>query len=272
MHGIRGRHEVNGALRAMGRFAWWMIRLGLLVAGAGLVFVLSLWSTVEGHFAASRVDVPDVRGLDEAAAGERLEKLGLALEVEQREAHDAIEAGLIVSQAPIPGAQSRKGRAVTVVVSLGAVRVVTPALVGRTRREALIELRRQQLAPGDIVQVHSPRPANDVIGQVPAPGGALDPTGRVGLVVSLGPAAHAFVMPDLQGRRLTEAERLFGAVGMRVAEVREQFVPGQADGIVQSQSPERGSRVLRETAVRLVISRSSPLPTSVAPPSGATEE
>jgi serine/threonine-protein kinase len=243
-----------------------VIRVGMLLAAAGFVFLAALWSTLQDHFEASRVAVPDVRNLDEATAREQLDAQGLGLEIEQREAHESIEAGLITHQNPVPGAQTRKRRDVKVVVSLGAVRLAAPALIGRTRREALIELRRQKLVAGDIVQVHSARAADDVIGQEPPPGGALDPTGRVGLVVSLGPPAHAFVMPNLRGRRLTEAERLFGAVGMRIAEVREQFIPGQPDGIVQSQSPERGSRVVRETAVRLIISRSSPLPTSVAPP------
>ena len=66
-------------------------------------------------------------------------------------------------------------------------------------------------------------------------------------------------MPDLEGRRVSEAERLFGQVGMRIAEVKEQFVPGVADGIIQSQSPARGSRVTRESSIRLVVSRSSPI-------------
>ena len=263
---------MNRVLRAAGRFAWWMIRLSVLLAGAGVIFLLALWSTVEGHFEASKVVVPDVRGLDVDAARGRVAAQGLELEIDLREPHESIEAGLVTVQDPIPGASSRKGRQVKVVVSLGAVRIVAPELVGRTRREALIELRNQKLVLGDVVQVHSGRPVDDVLGQVPPPGGALDPTGRVSLVVSLGPHAHAFVMPDLRGRRLSEAERLFGSVGMRVAEVREQFVPGQADGTVQSQSPDRGSRVMRETPVRLVVSRSSPLPTTVAPPSGAREE
>lgn len=250
---------MNRAGRALWALASWTLRLGLFVAGAALVFVLSLWSTVEGHFAASAVVVPDVRSLTEDAAGARLAEFGLGFSVEDRKPDDVVEAGLVLFQDPTPGTASRRGRAVKVTVSAGLARFATPSIIGSSRRESIIALRNAELAAGEVLQVHSAKPLEEVLAQVPPPGAALDPNGRVSLLVSAGPRRPSFVMPDFAGHRVVEAERVLGQVGMRIAEVKEQFVPGVPDGTVQSQSPVRGSRVTRESTIRLVVSRSSPM-------------
>lgn len=251
--------DLSRAARALWGLTTWTLRVGLFLAVAVVVFVLSMWSTVEDHFAASAVVVPDVRGLSEDAAGTKLSGVGLRFTVEETRPDEVVEAGLVLFQDPSPGAAWRKGREVKVILSAGLARFATPPLIGHTRREAIIALRNAELSVGEVLQVHSSRPAEDVLAQAPAPGAALDPSGRVGLLVSRGMRRPAFVMPDLAGHRVSEAERLFGQVGMRIAEVKEQFIPGIADGTIQSQSPARGTRVTRESSIRLVVSRTSPL-------------
>ena len=253
-----------------------MLKLSLFVAGAVLACALTIWLTVDKHFRESEVVVPDVRGVSIDDATARLKSAGLTLSIDARRPHESLEAGLVSYQDPIPGAATRRGREVRVTVSTGRVSVTIPDLVGRSRREAALALRNDQLVLRDAVQVHARSPPDTVLAQAPRVGEALDENGDVDLLVSLGSDKVAYVMPDLRGHRAIDVERVLAEAGLRLGDVRREPAPGQAEGTVRSQLPPPGSRVYRDTAVMVVVAGGADMrmamPAPEAPDPVAEEE
>jgi beta-lactam-binding protein with PASTA domain len=75
----------------------------------------------------------------------------------------------------------------------------------------------------------------------------------VNLLVSEGPAENAYVMPDLTGLTLGEAQRRLEACGLVMEKVA--FTPGPEErrGAIVGQSQPRGSRVVPGTHVDLQL-------------------
>ena len=252
-------------MRAVLGVAGFLLKAGLLLAVAGVIAALSLWHTVDSQFRASEVKVPDVRGLTLDEATSLLARSELGLFVEARRPHESVAPGLVTYQDPVPGASTRKQRMVKVTLSAGQQLATVPKLVGRTRREATIELRTEHVTLGQVLQVSAMAPADEVLAQSPAGGAPLEEGGRVDLLVSAGPRRRAWVMPDLRGRPASTAREALAMAGLRIASEREQYEPGVAPGFVRGQDPLPGTRVLREAGVSLTVSRGPEPPVSGRP-------
>jgi len=250
------RGPVRRVFGALFSVAWWGVKIGLLLAGAVGVAVLSgLW-TVDRSFQESEVVVPDVVGLDVDEASRALSEANLELRVEARRPHDTVEEGHVFYQEPLAGQSSRRGRQVAVVLSAGPGRIPVPDLAGQSPRAAVLALRQRGLEIGDVIRVHEARAkAGDIFAQDPPAGTPVRENAKVHVLASLGPWPRTYVMPDLRGRPLSRVEVLLAAVGIRVADVRQQVTPGQPEGLVQAQLPPPGTPVSTDAAVSLVVSR-----------------
>lgn len=233
-----------------------------LFAVAGIICALSLWNTVDSQFRASEVTVPDVRGRTLDGATALLAESELGVFVEARRPHETVAPGLVSYQDPVPGASTRKNRMIKLTVSAGTQLSTVPALAGRTRREATIQLRTEHVALGQVVSVSANVPPDVVLAQSPPAGSPLEEGGRIDLLVSSGPRRRAWVMPDLRGRTADTAREVLVLTGLRLAQEREQYEPGVAPGYVRGQDPAPGTRVLREAGVSLTVSRGPEPPIS----------
>jgi serine/threonine-protein kinase len=65
---------------------------------------------------AAMVDVPDVRGLDEASASRQLREAGFVVSTSTVDTADSAKDGIVVSQNPLPAKQLKKGSTVTIVI------------------------------------------------------------------------------------------------------------------------------------------------------------
>jgi serine/threonine-protein kinase len=116
-----------------------------------------------------RREVPRLAGLTAAVAYGRLDALGLHHE-ERKAFSDTVKAGVVMDQAPDPGARVRKGDNVTVTVSAGPQPVTLPrGLSGRPVDDVVTELRRLGLTVTRSGQV-SDQPSGTVIAVAPATG------------------------------------------------------------------------------------------------------
>jgi serine/threonine-protein kinase len=198
--------------------------------------------------------VPDVAGMTFEEAARTLGRAELELRVEARRPHDAIDEGRVFYQEPLAGQSTRRGRQVAIVLSTGPGRIEVPDLAGQSPRAAVHSLRSLGLELGDVVRVHEPRvPSGDIFAQDPPPGSPAREGTQVHVLASLGAWPRTFVMPDLRGRPLPRVEALLASVGIRVAEVRQQVVPGQPAGLVHAQQPPAGAPVRSDAAVSLVV-------------------
>ncbi len=238
-----------------GKGSWrvlaWLVGGGVLVGFVGLgSFCVALRADRRSNL----VEVPDWTGraTEEAAAEAR--RLELVLEVGDRRHDPGVAVDRIVQQDPAPGTQVRHGRAIRVVVSLGGETLIVPSVLGQPSRQAELELRRHGLIPGWDARIHGDGvSAGQVLDQSPH-GGALSVSGeRVHRLVSDGPRQPRWVMPELAGRPLRDAQEWITLCGFRSGTVRRVPAEGRPSGTVVGQRPLFGYPIARRDIVELTV-------------------
>lgn len=133
------------------------------------------------------VEVPKVVGLTRDDASERLSALGLKATVAAEVFHDTVPPGVVVSQAPDPGANLHRGAVVRLSVSKGPETFPMPDVRERSRDEAVRTLE----GSGLVVTVEEVRgffrPRNIVADQEPKPGTSVRRGERVTIYVWISP-------------------------------------------------------------------------------------
>jgi eukaryotic-like serine/threonine-protein kinase len=231
----------------------WMMRMALLAFILASAAFLSALTAMRLAIQGREVVMPDLAGKMSREALVTLQGRGLGMKVEDR-IYDGQSLDTIVRQSPPAGTRVKVGQFAHVVLSLGPQNVSIPSLSDKSLRAARIELLRSGLQIGEISEVPlSGAPEEMVLDQDPQPGtkGASSP--HVDLLVAEPPVASAFVMPELSGLPLPEAEARLSAAGLKVAHVTYLPLTGASHGVVTSQLPYRGARVDSNSAVDLQV-------------------
>jgi beta-lactam-binding protein with PASTA domain len=92
-----------------------------------------------------------------------------------------------------------------------------------------------------------------VVEQEPRPGTSDITSPHVDLLVSLGARSPAYVMPEVVGLPLAEAESKLGGSGLKVAKLTFSPFPGTLHGTVAVQTPSRGARVDSNSTIELQL-------------------
>jgi eukaryotic-like serine/threonine-protein kinase len=184
-----------------------------------------------------RFEVPEVVGLDRAAAEAALVEASLvAGEVEER-FDEQVPEGIVVEQGVAPGEQVPEGTAVPFAVSKGPEAIEIPDVVGRsvdgaeqTLENAGFTVRISEAYSDDV-------PAGVVVSQEPSSGtGVRDDV--VEIVVSLG--AEVVAVPEVEGRSYDDAVAAIEEAGLVVRRM-ELFPTGP--GRVVRQDPRAGTEL-----------------------------
>jgi beta-lactam-binding protein with PASTA domain len=237
--------------KRVSRAVLWIVGGGAVVGAVGLAsFCVALRSDRRSNL----VEVPDWigRGREEALA--QAQASGLVIEVAEMRHDPGVAVDRIVQQDPPPGSEVRHGRTIRVVVSLGGETLTVPKVTGQPARQAEIEMRRQGLTPGWEARVHDDSvPVGVVIDQAPI-GGTLSVSGeRVHRLVSEGPRVPRWVMPDLAGLTLRDAQEWITLCGFRGGAVRRVPADGRRSGTIVGQLPLSGYPVARRDVVELTV-------------------
>jgi len=229
--------------------------VGALAAGS-VLFALAFFGAMRLSIRSSEVTVPDLLGLTEDEASRVARPLSLVIEVADRRHDPRVASGRVLQQEPSGGASVRRGRRVKVVLSLGGEILRVPSLVGQGFRAAEIELRRQGFAPVEDARAFS-REAEPgmVLAQVPPAGSPAVPGARVHRLVSEGPIADRWVMPDLVGRTREVAERWIDSSGLRRGPVRVVDSAEGRSGTVIGQLPLAGHPLESRGVVELSVAK-----------------
>jgi beta-lactam-binding protein with PASTA domain len=124
------------------------------------------------------------------------------------------------------------------------------------------------LQVGEITAVYLPqKDPDEVIQQDPPPRATNTGSPRVNLLVSQGARPEEYVMPDLIGMPLADAEKMIGAAGLHVGKITFVQSTEQPKGNVLAQTPARGAKIVAKGNVELQVVGTPPAPP--APP--ATE-
>ena len=112
------------------RTIWpWLLAV-LLIAGA-LVGGWFAYQALQDQLSAAKpVAVPDVKGVEEQLAVQKIRTAGLK-ELVQREPNADVEVGIVSEQDPQPGDRTEKGNFVTIIVSTGPKKVDVPTSSAR---------------------------------------------------------------------------------------------------------------------------------------------
>lgn len=202
----------------------------------------------------AEVNVPDLTGLPLQEAASALEERALTLREVGSVYNADIPEGRVVRQDPTAGASVRKERAVSVVLSKGPDVSTVPQLEGESLRHAVMLLLRLGLSQGTVAHSFSPEiPADHVIGTDPAFGTSLRKGSAVSLLVSLGPEADDYVMPDLRGLSLHETARALERMGFTVSvtQSRWQSIFRHGAPTIEKQMPLPGKRVRKGDEIQL---------------------
>lgn len=255
----RRRRRGAGAGDAVSPSPW--IRVGLLALalvlggyGVGYLFATQILFPAPEPIGELNA-VPDVRGLDGAAAEARALEAGLALGSVDSVRHPSVPAGVIFGQSPLPGQLSLPGGPIDLTVSMGPEVRPVPELVRLAADRALVILDAAGFTVS-VDSVDSDEPAGRVLATEPPGGQELVLTSLVQLVVSRGPAPVS--MPDLVGLDETEARFLLDSLGLQVSDVVTRFAPDQ-EGRVIGQDPPADSLITPGSAVRLIVGNPGPI-------------
>jgi len=224
-------------------------QLFILLAVAFLSAITTMRLAIQGR----EVAVPRVTGLRAGDAQATLASRSLGMKIADRVYSD-LPPDFVVRQSPPVGSRVKVHQRAHVVLSLGPQKVSVPALVGETLRAARIKLLRAGLQVGEISSVHLPEhEADQVIQQNPPPAATNTGSPRVNLLVSQGPATLEYVMPDLVGLTLPDAQKRISAAGLRLAKITFSPAPGQSRGSVQAHTPPPGGKVASGATVELQV-------------------
>ena len=223
-------------------YPWWLwVVAGLCLAAAIVFLVLWLMERDDGK------DVPKVVGLQLAQAQDRAAADGFTLKTVRTPASQP--AGIVIDQAPQPGADLEKGAQVMAVVSAGQEQVTVPHVIGvqLTAAEKLLTDIGLQ-ASNETVQ--SARPKGLVLAQDPADGTKVPRGSTVTLRVSSG--TGEVKVPAVEGQNLNDAVATVVRAGLTPVVIQ---VPSQeAKGTVLAQDPPANEQVQAGSKVRMNVS------------------
>jgi serine/threonine-protein kinase len=223
-----------------------------LLASLPLLFAASTWLTLRWGVSVPEVSVPEVTGRSLAEAKRQLQAAGLVCEVSSQRYDDDEPSGNVLEQFPSPDARLQPGRLVRVVVSRGPERAVVPELTGSSLRRATLALRAAKLERGLTSAVHhADVELGRVVAQTVRPGTEAYPGDEVGLLVSAGPRAKGWVMPDLAGYTVAQARGQLERIGLKRIRVAPADAP--EGGMIGAQQPPPGARVTADDRVELRV-------------------
>jgi serine/threonine-protein kinase len=207
-----------------------------IVRGGSVTLVLSLGP--------ERYPVPDLTGLEVAAAKGEVESARLKFKEGNGKYDEDVPKGIVISSDPKAGTSLKPGQTVTVVVSKGRAPITVPDLTGRNINEARAALQALGLA---VVEQYkdSDQPGDQVIGQSPKPGTGAERDAEVKLEVSKGPAQQQIVLPRVVAQPCQQARQALEAQGLRVR------VDGNPNAIVRQQNPPENTPVAPQSEVAI---------------------
>lgn len=249
--GAGARREPESASTGSGK-RW--VGTGLLVAGLfGLGYLgANLWlpDTDGPADVGPLVTVPELVGLADGEAKNRLLEIGLEYGIRSTVSNPRAPEGAVLAQSPIPGQQVRPGAPVEVTLSRGPERHSIPDVAGLSERQAAILLERLGFRVTSQQAEHASE-AGRAIRTEPAAGTELAVPADVTLLVSKG--SPLTTVPDLSGRHIDDALELLAESGLELGAISYDPLALDAPGRIVGQYPPGGYALRRGDPVEIRV-------------------
>ncbi|OFX15732.1 MAG: hypothetical protein A2V59_06670 [Armatimonadetes bacterium RBG_19FT_COMBO_69_19] len=229
--------------------------LGLTVALITLVLLGGAWGgwrAFSSYLFVPEVEVPNFVGRPLPMAQRVAASSGLTLSVRERVYSTSVASDAVISQDQPPGKSVKRGRVISVVLSLGPEIVTVPDVQRRSLIEARLLIEQSRLGIGELREQYDEDVRGGfVIAQDPQPGARVERGRPLNLVISKGP--QRVEMPPLVGRPLKDARRMLEELGITLSEVRTSPTTEFEPGFVVDQSPGAGTRIRPVDRVTVVV-------------------
>jgi beta-lactam-binding protein with PASTA domain/tRNA A-37 threonylcarbamoyl transferase component Bud32 len=226
-----------------------LILVGAIAAAAIAIIGLFALISPKGDESTTTITVPNLVGMDQAAALASLDSYGLVGTI-QSEASDTMAAGLVTRTDPPEGTRVEADSTVTVYVSVGQIQVTIPNVRGMSTDDALGTLEDAGLTVSAVTEVDGDVDIPDgfATGTDPANGTVVAPDDEVVLLVSSG----KINLQNLVGKTQTAATDYLTAnhLPYTIDEVQTDEKP---PGTVIAQDPSPGL-ILFGTGIVLQVS------------------
>jgi beta-lactam-binding protein with PASTA domain len=193
------------------------------------------------------VEVPDVTGLFQQEAVQRLTGVGLVGGVITGQPSSS-KPDTVLDQQPRPGSLVKKGAAVALLVAVTDL-VAVPGVVDMHKDRAVDEIIKARLQEGRVVERQSEKPPGTVIDQRPAAGSRAEAGSHVHMAVAV---PIDITVPDVVELLQQEAEKRLHGKGLKTGRITKRPSPEQP-GKVLDQKPAAGMVVQAGAAVDLLV-------------------
>jgi len=246
----------------MRRFFGYLLRTLVLT----VVFMASALTAMRFAIHGRQTTVPKLIGLTQSQAERLLADHGLVLDQGDRYFSSDVPIDRVMSQAPSPGVQVRRGWHVRIAESMGPQRVVIPDLVGNSERAAEINISKRGLELGSIASATIPgAPGDQIVAQSPPANAVNVSEPKISLLMAAPEERPSFVMPDLVGQSEDNAINQIVNAGLRVGTITSQSAAavqgnsGQAVAsgtrMVVKTAPAAGQRIFEGQPIALQVTQ-----------------
>jgi len=241
--------------RRHGRISRWSSMV-LMVAILMVASLVSALTAMRFAIRGREVEVPMLAGKTKDEAEQILRGRGLKLKVSSSRFSSTVAEGRVLEQIPPNGTRLKADRTVKVLLSLGAQRFAVPNLVGASLRAAQLTLAQRRFSLGNTLYTHTPDgDPSTVVYQSPKPGTQEGTDPSVNILISLGPPAQYFIMPDLIGKPAELVAAHARTEGFHLGKLNYRKYPGVEPGVVIQQKPQAGYRLTKSDVILLDVSQ-----------------
>ena len=172
--------------------------------------------------------------------------------------------GKVAQTNPSPGSKVKAGQTITAYMSSGSDQVEVPDLSGMSQDQARSALKAVGLELGNVTTVDSDKDKDRIVSQDPETGSKVKKGTTIAVSISTGKAAQVEI-PTVVGISREDAEAQLKALGLTVTV--EEVSGSQPSGQVTAVEPGEGSKVDKNSTVKLKVSKGSASPTPSPSPS-----
>ncbi len=230
-----------------------MLLLSLVLMTVALISALTAMRlAIHGR----EVTIPKLVGMSPFEAERAGATSGLQVIIERQFYSPDIPEGKIMTQMPPPGTKVRRGWSIRVAQSLGPQRVAIPDVTGGSQRIAELNIRRRGFSLGSAAHVSLPDvPPEQVISQSPPANASGVSAPKISLLISDGPEATTYVMPNFTGQLFGSAMRALQDAGIKIGKVSVLPPPSLAPPGEPQAVPVGPSSVSEVSAASMIVTQ-----------------
>lgn len=212
--------------------------------------------TVQVSTGPQQVPVPQLTGLTQQEAEQRLSEVGLQLNPQvQRGPSSTQDKDKVIGQEPTPGVEVDAGGQIAVTIGSGPEQVRVPNVVGQQIDVAQPNLVDSAGFKIVIQQVSSQRPRGEVLATDPAGGSMVDKGSTITVQVA---DSNRILMPNLTGLTVAEAANTLREAGWagsvnQIRQLTQITLDSGQGGKIIAQSPAPGTTISTTSAITVNV-------------------